>query len=397
MNITRSIISIIIGIFLVSSVAQAMKRRYESSAQDESASKKQNTTPLQIPVREGYNGQLVKLAWADATSQDWIEVPLEEAKLCVTIKNMLEDLREVPDYTLPLHNITLDSLKHVVKCLEIIGAGGEVGQKLDDYVEKLSDEALQELLLSAGYLDIKLVLDVCNRAAQKRNADTGAQILSLDEVTIERIVSDFIQDIHMKTQYFSSLEDMRDLEIQNCKRYLKKMLVKSLKNCTLTENSLEEHVKLLSLCLNTWNFRHYVDVSDSIEHLFPLSQEDLMSMIQLGKFLEAFPMKGEFFLLIIRDYLTIRSDFRQKSDELFKHIWDLSLSTLDDHDSFRELSLQAACVMREVKEKCLSCENIDQLQKIIVSYENWKKLYNLIPTPVSSAWNSLFPGYRIPQ
>jgi hypothetical protein len=220
--------------------------------------------------------------------------------------------------------------------------------------------------------------------------------LVLDEANIEKILDNFIQDIQIKPHWFYINPQSRAQEIERIKNEIKGALLQNLKRNTLRVNSIEEHLKLLSYCLNNWNLRDDQLVGTYIEYFLPLSQEDLESMAQLGKSLEHFiivePPRA-----IMDEYFAIRPDFRQKSVKLFEHVWHVDASgSLFESYKIDEPFIYAMHIMREVKNICLSCENIDQLQEKITSYENWRSFYNWIPTPVSSTWNYLFP-WRIPQ
>ena len=237
--------------------------------------------------------------------------------------------------------------------------------------------------------------------------------LVLDEANIEKILDNFIQDIQIKPQWLVLTQRVSDEEIElkqmvldneleRIKNEIKGALLQNLKRNTLRVNSIEEHLQLLSYCLNNWNFEESEEAANSIKYFLPLSPQDLESMAQLGKFLEATSIRSDMLGPIVSQYLEIRADFRKKSMELFEYGWNFGLAETkqgNDWSKSKTPELYAIFVMMEVNKVCLLYENVDQLpvQEIISWYKNWRSFYNLLPTPVSSAWNYLFPGYRIPQ
>lgn len=163
-NILANIL--LLTILLVPSMGHAMKRENED-ADDLSAKKRQKVQPKQIPVRSGYTGPTVKLRWSGGGENDWIEMPLEEAKLSLTIKNLLDDLGGISpkNNVIPVDNVSLKTLEQVAECLTIMSESGKnnVALNLTRFLEinVIEPEALIALINAASFLDINELSDLC--------------------------------------------------------------------------------------------------------------------------------------------------------------------------------------------------------------------------------------------
>lgn len=123
---------------------------------------------------EKYSGQVIKLVPNDGDG-DIIEVPIELAKMSITIKNMLEDFGDNLDTPIPLTNVTKKITVNIFNnwCKYHFENDDLKEEKEEDDTKKKStdmcdfdkkfyeveQEVVFETILAANYLDIKPLLD----------------------------------------------------------------------------------------------------------------------------------------------------------------------------------------------------------------------------------------------
>ena len=129
----------------------------------------------------------VKLQSSD---EQEFEVPLEVAKMSVTIKNMLEDIGEEAKAPIPLPNVTGKILDKVIQyCTHHVNDPAATtderkdDKRTDDITPwdadfcKVDQATLFELILAANYLDIKPLLDLtCKTVANMIKGKTPEEI-----------------------------------------------------------------------------------------------------------------------------------------------------------------------------------------------------------------------------
>ncbi|KAH3756147.1 cytosolic glycoprotein FP21 [Pelomyxa schiedti] len=130
-----------------------------------------------------------KMVKLESSESQVIEVPVEIAKMSVTIKNMLDDLGET-NAPIPLPNVTVKILNKVIQYCDYHHKNPSPDDKRDEKERRLDDiapwdleytkvdqETLFQLILAANYLDIKPLLDLtCKTVALMMKGKTPAEI-----------------------------------------------------------------------------------------------------------------------------------------------------------------------------------------------------------------------------
>jgi len=195
--------SLLLSALFIPSTAYSMKRKFESF--DVPSQKRQRIEH----VRRGYTVAVVHLRIETQREIVLFELPWEEAILSMTIKNMLEDLGGVnPQGGIPLHNVSVESLKHVFACLSIIAkkeTDEKILENLKSYINFLSIEGLSELLLDANYLDIALLFEAAKIvAAERYSSKDGLTILNMKKSWLLHDIS------HACVEYWPNLAKIRE-------------------------------------------------------------------------------------------------------------------------------------------------------------------------------------------
>jgi Leucine-rich repeat (LRR) protein len=99
-----------------------------------------------------------------SSDEENFEVPTEFAMQSGTLQHMIEDCED-PNQTATLPNVASATMQNLIPCLEIIsmGNGNEavIKTELSKFIntQDLSQQALEDLLLAANFLDIQPVID----------------------------------------------------------------------------------------------------------------------------------------------------------------------------------------------------------------------------------------------